>query len=159
MSKTGIFIIAGLILAGVAYQVLGRIPSDALNVAFGVMCGIGASIPVSLGLLLALTRQRQRTAEIDWGEPEPEPIRVEQPAVQRFPQPAPQLQYQAQPQLQAQMPQQPQIIVVTPQGQYLGGQLPQGLQFPPQWTNQQYPFMHEQVNAVDAREWRIIGEE
>ena len=37
MSKTGIFVIAGLVLAGIAFQVLGRIPSDALNVAFGVI--------------------------------------------------------------------------------------------------------------------------
>lgn len=156
MSKTGILLIAGLVVAGIAYQVIGRIPTDALNVAFGVMCGIGASIPVSLGLMLALTRQRQRNEQIDWGEPEPEPVRFEQPAVQRIPQPVPHLQFQPQPQAQMQ---QPQIIFVTPQGQYLGGQMPQGLQLPQQWNNQQYPFMQEHANAVDAREWRIIGED
>ncbi len=148
MSKPGIFLIGGLVLAAVVYQILARVPSDALNVALGVMCGIAASIPVSLGLLIALTRQREQanvTAEVY--DPEPEPARfVEQPMPLRIPQ---------------QSAQQPQIIVIAPpQGQFAQGQFPQGFQMPAQWLNQtQYPFMQEHANAVDAREWRIIGEE
>lgn len=174
MSKTGFFLVGGLILATIAYQIFGRIPSDVLNVALGVMCGIGASIPVSLGLLIALTRRRNQDEQpIEWAEPEPAryvPQSVPQVAatqVQRIPQQsgyAPQLaqsQMQYAPQV-APHPsplQQPQIIVVTPQGQFAQGQFPQGFQMPAQWNPQQYPFMQEHANAVDAREWRIIGEE
>ena len=147
MSKLGIFLVGGLVLATVVYQILARVPSDALNVALGVMCGIAASIPVSLGLLIALTRQREHANVTEVYDPEPEPARfVEQPMPLRIPQPsAPQ----------------PQIIVIAPpQGQFAQGQFPQGFQMPAQWLNQtQYPFMQEHANAVDAREWRIIGEE
>lgn len=161
MSKTGIVIVGGLALAVIAYQVLERVPSDALNVALGVACGIAASIPVSLGLLIALTRQRQRTElQAGWTDPEPEPVQIVQPPAPRaVPQPA-----QFAP--QTQQLQQPQIIVVTPQGQIIGGQgqfapgqFQPGTPMPVQWNPQQYPFMQEQANAIDAREWRIIGEE
>lgn len=171
MSKLTFVMVGGLVLAAVVYQVLERVPSDSLNVALGVMCGIAASVPVSLGLLLALTRQRQQDqAEAEWLAPEPEAARIVRLAnghasgmsndelddrrqiPQRIPQNA-----NAQPQ--------PQIIVIAPpqgqfaQGQFAQGQFPQGFSFPAQWTPQQFPFMHEQANAVDAREWRIIGEE
>lgn len=144
MSKLGIFLIGGLALGAVLYQLLERVPSDALNVALGVLCGIGASIPVSLGLLIALTRQRQQNGQPEWNDPEPEPVRY-------APQPIPRMPEQA-----AQAQQQPQIIVIAPPQ---GGQFPQGFQMPAQWTNGQYPFMHENSQAIDAREWRIIGEE
>jgi hypothetical protein len=151
MSKIGIFLTAGLVLSAVVYQVLGRIPSDALNVALGVMCGIGASIPVSLGLLIALTRRRQAEAEMDWQDQEPSPARYIPQPVSHFREPAPRLE----------QPQVPQIIVVAPpQGQFAPGQFPQGIPLQATWGSQQpYPFMHEHANAVDAREWRIIGEE
>lgn len=167
MSKTAFFLVGGLVLAGVVYQILARVPTDALNVALGVMCGIGASIPVSLGLLIALTRQRQQTmAQGEWSDPEPEPVRVIQ-------QPAPRVApAYAQPSLSTadlyrrdmqNTPVQPQIIVLTPQGQFapLGAQQGAAQTFngSAQWANQPYPYMHEQVNTVDAREWRIIGEE
>lgn len=147
MSKTGIFLILGLIAAVVAYQVLARVPSDALNVALGVACGIGASIPVSLGLLIALMRRRQQgDSQLDWQDAEPASARYPaHPLPQRIPQPE---------------LQQPQIIVIAPpQGQFAPGQFPQGFPMPAQWLNQQYPFMHENPEAVDARDWRIIGEE
>lgn len=159
MSKTGFVLAGGLVLAVIAYQLIERVPSDALNVALGVACGIAASIPVSLGLLIALTRQRrQNEAQVEWADPEPEPVQIVQPPMpQRIPQPA---------QFAPQQLQQPQIIVVTPQGQVIGGngqfapgQFPRSAPMAPQWNAQQYPFMHEQPNAIDAREWRIIGEE
>lgn len=159
MSKTGIILVGGLVLAVIAYQVLERVPSDALNVALGVACGIAASIPISLGLLIALTRRRQQDEpQVEWADPEPRPVQIiEQPSPRRIPEPAPYAPQQMQ---------QPQIIVVTPQGQVIGGQgqfapgqFPQGAALTPQWNAQQYPFMQEQPNAIDAREWRIIGEE
>lgn len=147
MSKTGIFLILGLVVAVVAYQVLARVPSDALNVALGVACGIGASIPVSFGLLIALMRRRpQNDAQPEWQDVGSAPARYPAHAMaQRVPQPE---------------PQQPQIIVIAPpQGQFAPGQFPQGFPMPAQWLNQQYPFMHENPEAVDARDWRIIGED
>lgn len=149
MSKVDMFLIGGLVLAAVVYQILERVPSDALNVALGVMCGIGASIPISFGLLVALTRQRHKSeVTVEWREPEPEPARVvRQSSPHQVPQqPSPQ----------------PQIIVIAPpQGQFAQGQFPQGFQIPAQWLNQTQPapFMHEHAHAVDAREWRIFGEE
>ncbi|GIL15201.1 MAG: hypothetical protein BroJett039_03740 [Chloroflexota bacterium] len=144
--KTGTLLLVGIALAAIAYQIIERVPSDALNVALGVACGVGASIPVMLGLLLALWRERQ-SVDTDAAIVEPEPARLRaQSLPASMPLPA------------AQPP--PQIIVLAPQGQYAQGQLPQGFPMPAQWLNQtQYPFMHEQPNAVDAREWRIIGDD
>jgi hypothetical protein len=115
------------------------------------MLGIGASIPVSLGLLIALTRRRQEDDRSEWADPEPEPARYIQHPVQRLPQPVTPFQQAQQPQI---------IVVAPPHGQYPTGQYPQGIPFPAQWLNQQqYPFLQEHAAAVDAREWRIIGED
>lgn len=136
--------VGGLVLTTVVYQILERVPSDALNVALGVMCGIGASIPVTLGLLIALTRQRQHNAaRVEWNDSESEPTRIE-------PTPLPRA-------IQSDPPQ-PQIIVLTPQGQFAPQQFPQGFPMPAQFQ-QPNPFMQEHAHAIDAREWRIIGEE
>lgn len=144
--KTGTLILVGIVLATIAYQVVERVPADTLSVALGVACGFAASIPVTIGLMLVLLRQRQaRDGYIETPEPESAPARMSY-------QPAPQ------PVTAPQMPP-PQIIVLTPQGQFAPGQLPQGFPLPAQWANPPNPFMHEQANAVDAREWRIIGEE
>lgn len=149
MTKISTILIGGLVLAAIVYQILARVPSDALNVALGVLCGIGASIPVSLGLLLALTRQRREERADEWTDPEP--VRYVQQPVQRLPQPLPPYGQTGQPQI---------IVVAPPQGQYPSGQFPQGIPFPAQWlSQQQYPFMQEPAGAVDAREWRIIGED
>lgn len=144
--KTGTLILVGIVLATIAYQIIQRVPADTLSVALGVACGIGASIPVMVGLVLALLRQRQNTtAFAEMPEPEPAPVRAQY-------QPAPHTMTQAQ--LQP-----PQIIVLTPQGQFSSGQVPQGFPLSAQWANPPNPFMPEHTNAVDAREWRIIGEE
>lgn len=143
--KTGSMIVVGLVLAAVAYQVVARVPADSLSVALGVACGIGASIPVTLGLLLALLRQH-RPAETyqELDAPEPEPPRFE-------PQPSPQ---------RIVAPQQPQIIVLTP-AQFAAGQFSQNGYgaAPLQWLNQAYTMPPDAEQAIDAREWRIIGEE
>jgi hypothetical protein len=143
--KTGTWILIGIVLATVAYQIIERVPADTLSVALGVACGIGASVPVSVGLMMALLRQRQAPeAEVETREIEPARV--------RYPPTPP---YLAAPTA----PPQPQIIVLSPQGQFAPGQLAQSMPFPAQWTNSQYPFLQEQPDAVDAREWRIIGEE
>lgn len=142
--KTGTLILVGIVLATIAYQVIERVPADTLSVALGVACGIGASIPVTVGLMLLLLRQRQN-AEAFAETTEPEPARV-----QYHPAPQPLAQAQLQP---------PQIIVLSPQGQIAPGQMPQGFPMPAQWASAPNPFMQEHANAVDAREWRIIGEE
>ncbi len=77
------------------YIVGTRLSEQALNVLLGITCGIAASIPVSLGLLIALTRQRKARVET---EPE-EPGQVSSP-VPYAPRPA-QLPY-------------PPVIVVAP---------------------------------------------
>lgn len=150
MSKTILILIGALVGAGMLYQMLERVPTDALNVALGVTLGIAASVPVSLGLFVALTRQRsQNNAVDDWIDPEPEPTRAPHPSIlQQIPQ-------------SAQSAQMPQIIVLAPPpGQFTANQFPQGFPMPAQWLNQaQALHSHEPTNAVDAREWRIIGDD
>ena len=62
--KTLAFLLFAGLLAIVVYQLTSRLSDQAVDIAVGVLCGIGASIPVSLGLLVALTRQRAR-AEVE----------------------------------------------------------------------------------------------
>ncbi|HZQ09336.1 MAG TPA: hypothetical protein VFD70_22350 [Anaerolineae bacterium] len=147
MAKTGTLIVFSLIGAAIVYQVVTRVSQDALNVALGVMCGIGASIPVSVGLMIAMTRQRQQAqAEYEWRDEEPTPAHLlSDPMPQRIPQPA---------------PQQPQVIVIAPpQSQFAGGQFPQGLNLGTMsWSNGQFPYI-EGNQAMEERNWRIIGEE
>lgn len=142
--KTGTLLVVGIVLATIAYQVIERVPADTLSVALGVACGFAASIPVTLGLMLLLLRQRE-SQETFIETPEPDPARMPH-------QPAP-------PPLTAPQMQSPQIIVLTPQGQFAPGQMPQGFPLPAPWATTPNPFMQEHANAVDAREWRIIGEE
>ncbi|MBI4675594.1 MAG: hypothetical protein HY741_28450 [Chloroflexi bacterium] len=146
--KTGTMIVLGLVLAAVAYQIVERVPAETLSVMLGVACGIGASIPVSVGLLIALLRQRQPVETYQELEtPEPEPARVE---------------HQTPPQrISAPQPQQPQIIVLAPQGQFAPGQFAQNGYGAPalQWLQQAYAMPPEPEQTIDARDWRIIGEE
>ncbi len=142
--KTGTLIVVAITLATIGYHAVERVSADTLNVAFGVVCGIAASVPVTVGLMLALLRQRPTPdAPDETFEAEPPPARVAyRPAPQTLPTPP--------------MPP-PQIIVLTPQGQFAPGQLPPN--FPLSWNQTPTLFLHEHANAVDAREWRIIGEE
>ena len=55
------FIILALLLVGagvLAYYVLGHLSDEVVMTLVGVMCGIIASIPISIGLLVLLTRDR-----------------------------------------------------------------------------------------------------
>lgn len=87
----------GIILAGIAFAVTlavivgNKLSSEALAVAVGALCGIAASIPVSIGLVIAASR--------NWGHAEERPRQVDyeypQGSAHRY-------------------PQQPPVIVVTP---------------------------------------------
>ncbi len=87
----------GIILAGIAFAVTlavivgNKLSSEALAVAVGALCGIAASIPVSVGLVIAASR--------NWGHTEERPREIEREYPQRQPQ---------------HYPQQPQVIVVAP---------------------------------------------
>jgi hypothetical protein len=66
-------------LALVIASVLVSIPADALTMGLGVGCGIVASIPVSLGLLIALTRPHNYDDSSTAGsprQPAPEPVQT-----------------------------------------------------------------------------------
>lgn len=56
-----LFIIAAIVLAaaGMTITVIQNLTDEAIMTVVGVLCGIFASIPVSIGLLYALTRERE----------------------------------------------------------------------------------------------------
>lgn len=105
------FLVSACLIAfavGLGVTVAYRMHSEAMAVVVGVLCGVSASIPVSL-LVLYAVRQSQRQA----APPAPQPAAVPLP-----PQP---------------QPQPPQIIVVAPgmpQGQTVPWSYP-GLPGPP----------------------------
>lgn len=134
------FIIAAAVMA---YQIGSRLSDQAIMMIVGVSCGIIASIPVSLGLLIALTRDRTANAAEEVGEPEPEPASafysVYRPPV------APQAQIQPAPQM-------PQIIVLAPPGQPLQNNSPYGNYLLPSEANILPAPMQE-------RNFKIIGDQ
>lgn len=141
--KTGTVLVLMAFALSLAYYVGNRLSTDALNMAVGVLCGMGASIPVSLGLLLALTRKRDAD-QSDTGDVQNE-VPETSPAV-------------AWPATRPAQQQQPQIIVIAPpQGQAYPGQAPYGY---PLNGAAAYPYsqaMHEEV--IDSRDWKIIGDD
>ena len=89
-----------LILAGIAFAVAlavimgNRLSNDAMAVVVGAVCGISASIPVSLALVIAASRnwgreQGPREVEYDYGShryaPQPPQILVVSPPQQPQP--------------------------------------------------------------------------
>ncbi len=125
-----------LIVAGAAlvYSVAARMSEQTIDVVVGLLCGVGASVPVSAGLLIALTRRRSEPAEKE--EPAPD-------------YPAPAVPYGGYPSRQPYPP----VIVITPQqGQIpnaFGGLLPPG-QMPAGYSMNEPPIM---------RDFRIIGQD
>lgn len=120
---------------GLAYYVSTRLSTDALNMIVGVMCGMGVTIPLTIGLLIALLRKKSDEAE---PEPENEFADFHPTVMQGLPR----------------QPQTPQIIVIGP---------PQGQGYPNQGSYgypQGYPYapsMNEEI--IDSRDWRIIGDD
>jgi hypothetical protein len=128
----------GLIAFGVtlAYYVSNRLSTDALNFAVGVLCGIAASVPVSLGLLAALGRQRESSN--DEG-PAEYPQRTQAYGGTRVPT--------------------PQVIVIPPpQAPYNPGAAP--FAYPAVGPMPFASYANRQSDQIiEGRDWRIIGEE
>ncbi len=136
--KTGAVLVLMAFAVTLAYSAGTRMSTEAINVAVGVVCGIVASVPVSLGLLIALTRQRERAAE-----PEPEPREGLYPA----------------PSYGSPRPQTPQIIVVAPpQSQYSNGQPTYGYPYANPASGTNYPPTYNE-EVIEGRDWRIIGDD
>ncbi len=111
LGKTGLFIALIIGLVALVYTITSRLSAEALNVIVGALCGIAASVPVSLGLLIALTRRRD------------EPVEEEQ-AASGYPE-----RIDPYPPRPPQSPYPPVIVVAPPQGQLpspYGGYLPPG---------------------------------
>lgn len=124
-------------MAAFAYQIGSRLSDEAVMTLMGVVCGIVAGIPVSIGLIIALTRERGAHYEDEADDAYYEPSRPNYSPYR----PASPLQ-----------PQAPQIIVVAP---------PQG-QFAP--TPAGYPnYLLPPASAASApmqeRSFKIVGED
>ncbi len=124
-----------------AYQVGSRLSDEAIMTLVGVLCGILASIPVSIGLLIALTRERSPVYDDDpaetYFEPAPHAYPVDRPPQPPAPPP---------------LPQTPQIIVVAPPQP----QLPPNLAgFP----NYLLPPTAALPTPMQERNFKIVGED
>ncbi len=134
--RTGTVLVLMAFAMTLAYFVGTRMSTEALNVAVGVVCGIVASVPVSLGLLIALTRQRDRA-------------QAEEPREDLYPAPR----------YDVPRPQTPQIIVVAPpQSQYPPGQSIYGYPYTGGVSYSSYPPSYNE-DVIEGRDWRIIGDD
>lgn len=131
--KTGI--VLALVLAAIilTYQVSSRLSDQAVETIVGVSCGVLATIPVSLGLLVALLRRRTRD-EYDYSD-DIAPSRYDEAPYPAMP---PRQPY-------------PQVIVVAP---------PQ-TQMPGAYSNYSPPYAppRDLLPAPEMREFRIVGDE
>ncbi len=135
MWRLGIIFALIVAAAVMAYQIGSRLSDEAIITIVGVTCGIAASVPISLGLLIALTRERSSYVPDDYAESygyaesEPAPAPPQPPA------------------------QPPQIIVVAP---------PQA-QLPPSLAPYGNYLAAPQNNALPApmeeRTFKIVGED
>lgn len=132
--KMGLLIVLVVAGAGLTYTVAERMSEQTIDVVVGLLCGVGATIPISVGLLIALTRRRRVPAD-------------EQDQTPEFPSaPAPYGGYS---------PRQPYppVIVITPQQ----GQMPNpygGLLAPGQM-----PSSYGMNESPMTREFKIIGDD
>lgn len=133
-AKTGILVVLIISAAALIYTVTTRLSDQTLDTLVGLACGVAATIPISAGLLIALTRKRR--------EPRPEhetitSFREPHPSNSAYPHNQPY----------------PPVIVVTPQqGQWpnpFGGLLSSGAP-PPNYQGNE-PRM--------GRDFKIIGED
>jgi len=62
--KNGIIIVGVVFAIALAYVVGNRLSDEALAVVVGTVCGIGASIPVSIGLVIASSQNWGRHADV-----------------------------------------------------------------------------------------------
>ncbi|HZQ06755.1 MAG TPA: hypothetical protein VFD70_09255 [Anaerolineae bacterium] len=121
-----------------AYQIGSRLTDEAVMTLVGVLCGIVATIPITIGLVIALTRHRAHYDADEYLEPYPEDPAPSAYPVYRPPMPT------APPQ------QQPQIIVVAPpQTPYLAPYAP--------YSNYLLPA-HSSA-PMEERNFKIVGED
>ncbi len=75
----------GIVLVGIAFGVTlaivvaNRLSEQALAVVVGALCGMAASVPVSLAFVIAMQRNWGRPETIVAEQPEPEPPSYPQP--------------------------------------------------------------------------------
>lgn len=101
--KNGIILIGIVFAVALAAVVGNRLSNDALAVVVGAVCGISASIPVTIGLVIATSR--------NWGREESiREIGYDYGAARYVPQP---------PMVIFASPQQPSLPYGLPQSQYL----------------------------------------
>ena len=77
--KNGIFIIGIVFAATLAYVVGNRLSNEAMAVVVGALCGISASVPVSIALFIAASK--------NWGRGELSRPEVSEPHPTYAPQP------------------------------------------------------------------------
>ncbi len=119
-----------------AYYLGSKLSTEAINVAVGVLCGMAASLPVSFGLLVALTRQR-------------EPVDEQETHKGWHPTPS----------YGAPRSHVPQVIVVAPpQGQYTPGSVPFAYPVDRSLHYPNYP-LRESDDVIEGRDWRLVGED
>jgi hypothetical protein len=133
-ARTGLLLVLMISGAVLIYTVTARLSEQTIDVVVGLLCGVVASVPVSVGLLIALTRRhRDRIVEEEEAGGDPEPV-------------APYAGYQSRHPY-------PPVIVITPQqGQLPGpyaGLLPPGAM----------PFGYDMNEPPTARDFKIIGED
>lgn len=151
MWRTGLVVAFIVAAAVMAYQIGSRLSNEAIMTIVGVACGIGASIPVSIGLLIALTRERTTyNAPEEYIEPEPAPTPYN---VYRAPNPPQPTLTGAHTTPSLSASQQPQIIVIAPPQQ----QLPQN--FAPYGNYLQPPALNALPPPMQERNFKIVGED
>lgn len=132
-AKTGILLALILAATVLTYQVTAHLSDQAIETIVGVSCGILASIPVSLGLLVALMRRRSQDDYEDIAD-------------------SPLSRYDEAPYAQPQVrPPYPQVIIVAPPQTPMPGAYPN--YSPP------YAAARDLLPAPEMREFRIVGED
>jgi len=129
----------GIILAGIAFAVAlaylvgSRLSNEAMAVVVGAVCGISASIPVSIGLIIATGN--------NWGRSEPPREIGYDYSSHRYGE------------VRHSQPQQPIFIVSPPQS-------PMQMPYAPYGIPQSQYVLPSNAPAIGApREFKIIGEE
>ncbi len=128
-SRTGFILALILCAAAFLYSIGSRLTDQAVNMIVGVLCGIAASIPVSVGLLVALTRRRAADEE-------------DQEVIETYPAHYPNVSPRP-----AQPAYPPVIVVAPPQSPFPNSYSPM---LPPGYNMNEPPI---------SRDFRIIGED
>ena len=125
----------GIVLVGMAFAVTlaiavaNRLSEQALAVAVGALCGMAASVAVSIAFVIAMHR--------NWGRP------------QTIVQEAPRQPGSEPPRFPQAQPQQPIIVIAPPQ--------PGASAYP--YSNAPYFYPPQSDEAQSGREFKIIGDE